>query len=49
MENEQENPKEGKKPEDEPLKSEEWLCDFCQNKNIMTNDLKSAFCGNCKK
>tara|TARA_B110000285_G_C15059216_1_gene581363 strand:- start:1150 stop:1437 length:288 start_codon:yes stop_codon:yes gene_type:complete len=37
------------KPEEAPLKSEEWICEFCSEKNMMTNDIKSALCTNCRK
>jgi hypothetical protein len=37
------------KKEDTPLTSEEWICEFCSQKNMMTNDIKSALCTNCRK
>jgi len=38
-----------KEKEEVPLKSEEWICEFCSQKNMMTNDIKSALCTNCRK
>ena len=42
------NEKPKKEPEEVPLKSDEWICDHCKNKNIMTDDPKSATCTNCR-
>ena len=37
-----------KQPEEEPLKSDEWICEKCNRKNMMTNDPNSCICINCK-
>ena len=38
----------GKKKEEEPLKSDEWLCEKCNYKNIFTKDPNSCICTRCK-
>ena len=42
------NQKPKKEVEEIPLKSEDWICDHCKHKNVMTDDPKSATCVNCK-
>jgi ribosomal protein L37AE/L43A len=38
-----------KKKEDEPLKSDEWICEKCNQKNVMTNHIDSCICTCCKE
>jgi hypothetical protein len=39
------------KPKDEPIKDNDWMCEFCTTKNTMTESLDSAVCSNpqCKQ
>lgn len=36
------------KKEEEPLKSDEWICEKCNHKNLMTKDPNSCICIHCK-
>lgn len=38
-------------PKHEPIKDNEWVCEFCATKNIMTSETESAVCSNpnCKQ
>jgi hypothetical protein len=38
-----------KKKEEEPLKSDEWICEKCNHRNLMTNHLDSCICTYCKE
>ena len=40
--------KEEMQQEDKPIQDNEWICDKCQHKNLMSHDPNSCLCKKCK-